>query len=163
MWRRFITGKWRNFTKTLWLVTKILFKFLGHINYYNFEFSEGTIHKHLVKVWEEFSSSVCLCCTHDKYISSYFAADSSVTGVEYLAVWRKFLHQFCKGRDFMVCYSKMREQIRIFVLQPVHYFLNVKFSLEWMDKCGLSFCHLMPFNLQLLISSYGFKKCRSLL
>jgi len=90
-------------------------------------------------------------------IRTYFVADSTVSGVVYLTCWRKFSHRFSKGMVLMVCYSKMREQIRIFVLQPMRYFLDVNFRWEWMDKYGPSFCHFIPLNLHQILSSYGGK------
>ena len=67
-------------------------------------------------------------------IRTYFVADITVSGVVYLTSWRKFSHKFFKGKVFMFCYSKKRQQIHIFVLQPMRYFLDVHFRREWMEK-----------------------------
>jgi len=63
----------------------------------------------------------------------------------------------------MLMLSKMREQIRICVLEPIRYFLDVNFRREWMDKCGLSFCQLILLNLYQtrVLSSYGGKNYRT--
>ena len=90
-------------------------------------------------------------------IRTYFVADGSVGGVVYLTGWRKFSQRFLKRRVLMLCCSKMREHIRILVLQPMCYFVDVNFRCEWMDNYGLSFCHLIPFNLHHILSSYGDK------
>jgi len=90
-------------------------------------------------------------------IRTYFVAVGTVSGAVYLTGWRKFSQRFFKRRVLMLCCSKMREQINIFVLQPMRYFMEVNFRWELMDNYGLSFCHLIPFNLHHLLSSYGGK------
>jgi len=104
-----------------------------------------------------------LCYIHDKNIKPYFVADSTLSGVVYLTVWRKFSQRLLKGRFLMLMLSKMREQIRICVLEPIRYFLDVNFRREWMDKCGLSFCQLILLNLYQtrVLSSYGGKNYRT--